>query len=63
MHKQRKGTNGTRGHGQKAWQKMHSKYMTATDETIRCKSAELVATTMTLGQDPDEYFLRASPTK
>ena len=63
VRKQRKGTTGIRGHGQKAWPKLHSKHMTAIDETIRCKSAELVATTMTLGQDPDEYFLRASPTK
>ncbi|CAN0299657.1 unnamed protein product, partial [Scytosiphon promiscuus] len=59
VRKHRKGTTGTRGHGQKAWQELHSKYMTATDETIRCKSAELVATAMKTGQDPDEYFLRA----
>ncbi len=60
VRKHRKGTTGTRGHGQKAWHELHSKYMTATDEAIRCKSAELVATTMKPGQDPDEYFLRAS---
>ena len=58
VRKHRKGT-GTRGHGQNAWQELHSKYMTATDEISRCKSAELVTTTMTSGQDPDEYFLPA----
>ena len=60
VRKHRKGTTGTRGHGQKAWQELHSKYMPATDETNRCKSAELVATAMKPGQDTDEYSLRAS---
>ena len=60
VHKHRERMAGPGGHGQKAWKELHSKYMTAADETTRCKSAELVATTMKPRQDPDEYFLWAS---
>ena len=54
VRKHREGTTGTRGHGRKAWKDLHSRYMTAPDETIRSKSAELVATTMKPGQGPNE---------
>lgn len=39
------GRNDRNGHGHKAWQELHSKCMIATDETIRCKSSELIART------------------
>lgn len=56
VHKRETGASGTRSHGHKARQELHSKHLVATDE--RCTSAELlVVTTMEPGQDLDEFFL------
>ena len=51
---------GTSGDGQKAWEELQEKHIKVTDETIRAKTAELAATTMKSGQDPDDYFTEAT---
>lgn len=60
MRKLKKGMAGIRGICQKAWKELHSKNMTVTDGTIRCKSTGLVAATMKPAQDLDGRFLRVS---
>ena len=50
---------GIGGNGQKAWQELESKFLKVTDEVIRAKLAELVATSMKPDQDPDDYFMEA----
>ncbi|CAN0373449.1 unnamed protein product, partial [Scytosiphon promiscuus] len=52
-------TTGTSGDGRRAWEELQEKYLKVTDETIRAKTAELAATTMKSGQDPDDYFTEA----
>ena len=51
---------GNGGNGQKAWQELESKFLKVTDDIIRAKLAELAATSMKPGQDPDDYFMEAT---
>ncbi|CAN0352706.1 unnamed protein product, partial [Scytosiphon promiscuus] len=51
---------GTSGDGRKAWEELQEKYLKVTDETIRAKTAELAATAMKAGEDPDDYFTEAT---
>ena len=55
-----KATTRLRGSGQEELLGMTKKYLEATDVTIRSKTAELTATSMTDGQDPDEYFFHTT---
>ena len=55
-----KATTGIRGTGQEALQELTQKYLEVTDESIRSIPAELMATSMTDGQDLDKYFLLAT---
>lgn len=48
------------GNEQEELLELTNKYLEVTDETIRSKTAELPATNMTDGQDPDKHFLRAT---
>ena len=50
---------GTSCDGRKAWDELQEKYLKVIDETISAKTAELAATTMKSGQDPDDYFTEA----
>lgn len=45
------------GNAQKVWQELESKSLQAKDEVIRAKLAELPATSMKGGQDPDGYCM------
>ena len=55
-----KATTGIRGNGQEALLELTKQYLEVTDETIRFKIAELMATSMNDGQDPNEHFLRTT---
>ena len=55
MTKHAEGTRGTRGNGQKAVKELESKYLKITNETIRATQEALATTSMTSGQDPDNY--------
>lgn len=54
--KHAEGARGTRGNGQKAVKELESKYLKITNETIRATQEALATTSMTSGQDPDNYI-------
>ena len=58
--RKQKATSGIRDNRQEALPGLTNKYMEVMDVTIRSKPAELAATNMTDGQDPDECLLRAT---
>ena len=53
-------TTRIRGNGQEPLLELTKKYFEVMDQTIRSKTAEPMATSMTDGQDPDEYFPRTT---
>ena len=68
MRKRTEGARRTRGNGQKAVKELESKYLKITNETIHAAQEALATTSITSGEDPDNYInqftrLRSLPTE